>query len=107
MSGIFTPQMVVNDIMNVVDKDTTGYLRLRKFYEDLGYTAPEIRDARFWGGAFNKDSIVDICKNHYEENKEVHKIFTQAVIKYEINRGFVYKEDLNTSHALSSSKPSH
>lgn len=107
MSGIFTPQMVVNDIMNVVDKDTTGYLRLRKFYEDLSYTAPEIRDARFWGGAFNKDSIVDICKDHYEENKEVHKIFTQTVIKYEINKGFVYKEDLNTSHALSSPKPSH
>ena len=95
MTTIFTPQMVVNDIMNIVDKDTIGYIRLKKFCEDLGYTAPEIRDARFWGGSFNKDSIVDICKDHYEDNPEVHKIFTNAVVKYEINKGFVYKENLN------------
>ena len=34
MSGIFTPQMVVNDIMNVVDKNRPGYIRLKKFYFD-------------------------------------------------------------------------
>ena len=96
MSELFTPQMVVNDIMNaVIDKDSRGYIRLKKFYADLGYAAPEIRDSRFWGGTFKKDSIVDICKDHYEDNKEVHKIFTNAVIKYEINKGFVYKENLN------------
>ena len=96
MSEIFTPQMVVNQIMNIVEKDTLGYKRLKKFYEDLGYTAPEIRDARFWGGKFNKDSIVDICRDHYDNNEEVYKIFTKAVVKYEINKGFVYRENLNS-----------
>ena len=73
-----------------------SYKRLQKFYEDLGYTAPEIRDARFWGGNFNKDSLVDICKDHYDNNVEVHNIFTKAVVKYEINKGFVYRENLNS-----------
>ena len=97
MSEIFTPQMVVNQIMNVVEKDTPGYKRLQKFFEDLGYTAPEIRDARFWGdkGIF-KDSLVDICRDHYDNNEEVYKIFTKAVVKYEINKGFVYRENLNS-----------
>ena len=106
MTEVFTPLMVVNDIMDVVDKDTMGYKRLKKFCTDLGYAAPEIRDARFWGGTFQKDSIVDICKDHYNDNEKVHKIFTQAAVKYQ-EPGFVYKKDLKTSHVSNSPTPPH
>ena len=108
MTEIFTPHMVVSQIMDIVDKDTMGYKRLKRFSEDLGYTAPEIRDARFWGAPnLFKDCITDICRDCYDNNEEVHKIFRQAVVKYQLHGGFIYKKDLKTSHVSNSPTPPH
>ena len=98
MSELFTPQGIISEIMAVVPKNGNGYKRLVKLMEDIGYAAPEIRDARFWGSPnVGKDSITSICQDYFDNNAKVHEIYCRNVVKYELKKGFIYKEDLNTS----------
>ncbi len=99
---VFTPMTVIVNMMDVIDENTPGYRRLDKLLENMGYTAPEIRDARFWGTKYlAKDCIIDICKDHFSDNIIIHTIYQAAVNQYN-KTGFIYKEDINeTSHASS------
>jgi len=99
---IFTPMTVIVDMMDVIDEKTPGYKRLNKLLENMGYAAPEIRDSRFWGSNYlAKDSITDICKDHFSSNVKIHSIYQAAVNQYN-KTGFIYREDINeTSHASS------
>ena len=47
----FTPWTIIRDILNVIDenKDKDAYNRLKKLITRVGYTAPEVRDIKFWG----------------------------------------------------------
>lgn len=86
----FTPFTVIDEIMNVIDKESDGFARLKKLKEDLGYVAPEIRNSRFWGNKHSiKESLTDICKKHFNDNEKIRKIFHKAALKY-AKEGFTY-----------------
>jgi hypothetical protein len=89
---IFTPTTIINKMMNVIDKDTPGWSNLEKLRDNMGYTAPEIKDVRFWGDNYMlKKNIIDICKLYFDENQNISDIFNEAVEQYN-KTGFIYKK---------------
>ena len=83
----------LGEVMDIVDKNTKGYEALDKLSRDLSYAAPEIKSSLFWGGTFNKDSIVDICTKYYSTNEKVYTWYTKLVTKYKAE-GFTHEKNI-------------
>tara|TARA_B100000795_G_C22776718_1_gene430345 strand:- start:708 stop:989 length:282 start_codon:yes stop_codon:yes gene_type:complete len=87
----FTTTSVINKMMALIEKNTTGWRRLNKLKEDMGYAAPEIINERFWGHPRSRiPSITSVCKTYFDDNVEINDIYNEAVTKY-TNNGFSFK----------------
>lgn len=90
-SDDFGPGEIVGKVIECLDpeinKNEIGVLN--RFIDTMGYVAPEIKDARFWGGCM-RFNFTSICGEYFNTNKRVHDIFESAVQKYR-EVGFKYK----------------
>ena len=87
----FTHENVLEAFLKITtDKNAIKYLTRLK--DNMRYTAPEIRDDKFWNGTKNYNSLPEIlnkyCNDNNTENIEISRLFSDVVKQYQ-QSGFV------------------
>ena len=87
----FTRENVLEAFLKIItDENAKKYLIRLK--DNMMYTAPEIRDDKFWNGTKNYYSLPDIlnkyCNDNNTENIEISRLFSDVVKQYQ-KSGFV------------------
>ena len=82
----FTHENVLDAFLKITtDKNAIKYLTRLK--DNMMYTAPEIRDNKFWNGTKNYYSLPDIlnkyCNDNNTENIEISRLFSDVVKQYQ------------------------